>query len=137
MAKRHKADARPTIAQIAQAAEVSVATVSKVLNGRVDVSPPTRERVERVIKEYGFTRHRPAHSPRKGKTGLVDLVVPRLDDDFFFPILEGVEQVLKEAGMRLVLSTTDYAVEQQLQWLETEKERPADGIIFVLPSDEV
>lgn len=136
MAKRHKVDARPTIAQIAKAAEVSVATVSKVLNGRADVSPPTRERVERIIEEYGFTRSRAGSSPRSGKTGLVDLVVPRLGDDYFLPILEGVEQVLKEANLRLVLTSTNYDAEQELQWLQAAKDRPTDGMLLVLPSDE-
>src|SRR5436305_643399 len=113
MAKRHKVDARPTIAQIAQVAGVSVPTVSKVLNGRLDVSPQTREHVERIIEEYGFVRNRAARALRKGKTGLVDLVVPSLDDDYFLPILQGVEQVLKEAGIRLVLTSTSYEPEQE------------------------
>ncbi|HEY4387254.1 MAG TPA: LacI family DNA-binding transcriptional regulator, partial [Ktedonobacteraceae bacterium] len=50
MAKRHKTDTRPTIAQIAAAAGVSIPTVSKVLNGRLDVSQATRERIEQVIE---------------------------------------------------------------------------------------
>jgi LacI family transcriptional regulator len=135
MAKRHKVDARPTIAQIAQVAGVSVPTVSKVLNGRLDVSPQTREHVERIIEEYGFVRNRAARALRKGKTGLVDLVVPSLDDDYFLPILQGVEQVLKEAGVRLVLTSTSYEPEQEQQWMETITDRSTDGILLVLPSD--
>jgi DNA-binding LacI/PurR family transcriptional regulator len=73
MAKRHSTDGRPTIAQIAQIAGVSVPTVSKVLNDRAEVALPTRERVKRVIEEYGFVRNRAARALRKGKTGLVDL----------------------------------------------------------------
>ena len=62
MAKRHSADGRPTISQIAQIAGVSVPTVSKVLNGRADVATPTRARVEQVIEEYGFVRNRAARA---------------------------------------------------------------------------
>src|SRR5947209_1900108 len=108
MAKRHSADGRPTIAQIAQIAGVSVPTVSKVLNGRIDVSIPTRERVEQVIEEYGFVRNRAARALRKGKTGLVELILPRLGDEYFLPILEGAAQVLFEAGVRLVMTPTNY-----------------------------
>lgn len=136
MAKRHSADVRPTISQIARIAGVSVPTVSKVLNGRADVSPPTRERVERVIEEHGFVRNRAARALRKGATGLVDLVLPRLDDDYFLPILQGVEQVLKEAGIRLVLTSTHYDSQQELQWIDTVTDRSTDGILLVLPSDE-
>jgi DNA-binding LacI/PurR family transcriptional regulator len=136
MAKRHKTDGRPTIAQIAQNAGVSVPTVSKVLNGRTDVSLPTRERVERVIEEYGFVRNRAARALRKGKTGLVDLILPRLDDEYYLPILEGVAQILREAGVRLVLTSTNYRPEQEVQWIDTVTDHSTDGILLVLPSDE-
>ncbi|MBV9257453.1 MAG: LacI family DNA-binding transcriptional regulator [Ktedonobacteraceae bacterium] len=136
MAKRHRTDGRPTIAQIAQYAGVSVPTVSKVLNGRTDVSPPTRKRVEQVIEEYGFVRNRAARALRKGKTGLVDLILPRLDDEYYLPILEGVAQVLREAGMRLVLTSTDYQSEQEVQRIDMVTDHSTDGILLVLPSDE-
>lgn len=136
MAKRHKTDSRPTIAQIAQIAGVSVPTVSKVLNGRTDVAQQTRERVERVIEEHGFVRNRAARALRKGKTGLVDLILPRLDDEYFLPILEGVAQVLRDAGVRLVLTSTNYLPEKEMQWIDTVTDHSTDGILLVLPSDE-
>jgi LacI family transcriptional regulator len=136
MAKRHRTDGRPTIAQIAQIAGVSVPTVSKVLNKRSDVAPPTRERVERVVEEYGFVRNRAARALRKGKTGLVDLLLPRLDDEYYLPILEGVAQVLRESGVRLVLTSTDYQAEQEIRWIHTATDHSTDGILLVLPRDE-
>ena len=136
MAKRHSTDGRPTITQIAQIAGVSVPTVSKVLNGRTDVALPTRERVERVIEEYGFVRNRAARALRQGKTGLVDLILPRLDDEYFLPILEGVAQVLREAGVRMVLTSTGYRAEQEVRWINTVTDHSTDGILLVLPSDE-
>jgi LacI family transcriptional regulator len=136
MAKRHRTDGRPTIAQIAQIAGVSVPTVSKVLNGRTDVAVPTRERVEQVIEEYGFVRNRAARALRKGKTGMVDLILPRLDDEYYLPILEGVAQVLREAGIRLVLTSTNYQSEEEVQWIDTVTDHSSDGILVVLPSEE-
>ncbi len=136
MAKRHKMDGRPTIAQIAQIAGVSVPTVSKVLNGRVDVAQPTRERIEQVIEEHHFVRNRAARALRKGKTGLVDLILPRLDDEYFLPILEGVSRVLSEAGVRMVLTSTHYRTEEEVQWIDTVTDHSTDGILIVLPSEE-
>ena len=136
MAKRHITDSRPTIAQIAQIAGVSVPTVSKVLNGRTDVAPQTRERIERVIEENGFVRNRAARALRKGKTGLVDLILPRMDDEYFLPIIEGVSQVLSTAGVRLVLSSTHYHPEEEVRWLETVTDHSTDGILLVLSSEE-
>ncbi|HEU5226328.1 MAG TPA: LacI family DNA-binding transcriptional regulator [Ktedonobacteraceae bacterium] len=136
MAKRHSTDGRPTITQIAQIAGVSVPTVSKVLNGRTDVALPTRERVERVIEEYGFVRNRAARALRQGKTGLVDLILPRLDDEYFLPILEGVAQVLRAAGVRMVLTSVGYRAAQEVRWIDTVTDHSTDGILLVLPSDE-
>lgn len=135
MAKRHSTDGRPTISLIAQKAGVSVPTVSKVLNGRADVATPTRERVEQVIEEYGFVRNRAARALRKGKTGLVDLIVPRLDDEYFLPILEGAALVLREAGVRLVLTSSHYEPEEEVHWINTVTDHSMDGILVVLPSD--
>src|SRR5260370_2468275 len=136
VAKRHRTDGRPTIAQIEQIAGGSVSTVSKVLNDRTDVALPTRERVERVIEEYGFVRNAAAHALRKRKTGLVDLILPRLDDEYYLPILEGVAQVLREAEVRLVLTSTNYRSEQEVRWIDTVTDHSTDGILLVLPSDE-
>jgi LacI family transcriptional regulator len=137
MAKRHRADGRPTISQIAQLAGVSVPTVSKVLNGRADVATPTRERVEQVIEQYGFVRNRAARALRKGKTGLVELILPRLDDEYFLPIIEGAAQVLREAGVRLVLTSSGDQPEEEVQRIDTLIDHSMDGILVVLPSAEV
>lgn len=136
MAKRHKTDERITIAQIAQIAGVSVPTVSKVLNGRADVALPTRSRVEQVIKEYGFVRSRSARPLRKGKSGLIDLLLPRLDDEYFLPIIEGVAQVLYEAGARLVLTSTHYQPEEAIHRIDTVTAHSTDGLLVVLASEE-
>lgn len=136
MAKRHQMDGRPTIAQIAQIAGVSVPTVSRVLNGRADVAQPTRERIEHIIKEYGFVRNRAARALRKGKTGLVDLILPRLDDEYFMPILEGASQVLSETGVRMVLTSTHHQAEEEVQRIDMITDHSTDGIMVVLPSEE-
>lgn len=136
MAKRHSTDGRPTIAQIAQIAGVSVPTVSKVLNGRADVAPPTRERVEQVIEQYGFVRNRAARALRKGKTGLVDMILPRLDDEYFLPILQGAAQVLREAGFRLLLTSSSDQPEEEVRGIDTLADHSMDGILVILPSEE-
>ena len=136
MAKRHSSDGRPTIAEIARLAGVSVPTVSKVLNGRADVALPTRTRVERLIQEHGFVRNRAARALRRGKTGLVDLILPRMDDDYYLPILEGVGQVLREAGVRLVLTSTDYQSAQEVHWIHSVTDHSTDGLLLVFPSEE-
>ena len=136
MAKRHRTDGRPTISHIAQLAGVSAATVSKVVNGRADVALPTRERVEQIIIEQGFTRGRAARVFPKGKTALVQLILPRLDDEYFLPILEGAAQVLREAGVRLELISSSDHPEEEVHRIDPVVGHAVDGILVVLPSEE-
>lgn len=136
MARRHRTDGRPTISHIAQLAGVSAATVSKVMNGRADVAPPTRERVEQIIIEQGFTRERAPRAFPKGKTGVVQLLLPRLDDEYFLPILAGAAQVLREAAVRLELLSSSDHPEEEVHRIDAVAARATDGMLVVLPSED-
>ena len=74
---------RATIRDVASAAGVSIATVSRVLNGRRDVSPQTREAVLRAVQEQGFAMNRNARALSGGKTGLVGVTVPLVNQAYF------------------------------------------------------
>ena len=65
-----------TIADVAKVAGVSVSTVSRILNGKQDVAPATRERVQQVIRELGFAPHAQAKRLRAGKTHNLALLFP-------------------------------------------------------------
>ena len=80
---------RTTIREIADHAGVSIATVSRVLNGRGDVSDETRDLVSRVIRENGYTANRNARGLSAGRTGLVGVVVPLVFPAYFAYILAG------------------------------------------------
>src|SRR5918911_2768504 len=80
---------RAAIQDIAALAGVSVATVSRVLNGRPDVSPATRERVLRHIHELGYVSNRNARALAGGRTGLIGLTVPHVGGHFFGEIVAG------------------------------------------------
>jgi DNA-binding LacI/PurR family transcriptional regulator len=99
---------RPTLDAIARQASVSLATVSKVLNGRPGVSAPTREHVERLLAASGYAqRDRP---PEPGS--LVELVVEDLASEWSIEIVRGVEAVARAHGYALSLSALgpDHAV---------------------------
>ncbi|MGO4754036.1 LacI family DNA-binding transcriptional regulator, partial [Streptomyces sp. 2MCAF27] len=87
--------ARPkvTITAIAQEAGVSVPTVSRVVNGRSDVSPETRARVENLLRVHGYRRRQTAPGDR---AALVDLVFNDLDSPWAVEIIRGVEEVAHE-----------------------------------------
>lgn len=123
---------RCTIADVALAARVSVPTVSKVLNNQDGVAKATRERVQRAIADLGYVGNRVARSLRSGQTGLVDLVVLRLDSPYIFEIIAGVEEGLARAGLRMALTVTHDKLQRERRWLETVVDRATDGAILVL-----
>src|SRR5213075_293114 len=76
---------RPTLAVIAAGAGGSQATVSKVINGRTDVAPATRERVEGLLRAHKYLS--PGRQARARRSGLVDLVIGGLDSAWAVEIL--------------------------------------------------
>jgi LacI family transcriptional regulator len=127
--------ARATIRQVAEAAGVSIATVSRVLNGRADVSPETRELVSEVVREHGYTANRSARSLSAGRTGLVGMLVPLVYPAYFSSILSGAAEALHEQDLRLVLSPTDHEHDREVTLLDRLMHGLTDGALIVLPEE--
>ncbi|BCY07627.1 LacI family DNA-binding transcriptional regulator [Actinoplanes sp. L3-i22] len=119
---------RVTIAAIADAAGVSVPTVSRVLNGRSDVSPGTRELIERLLREHDY---RPRNSRHSGRARLIDLVFNDLDSPWALELVRGVEDVTHAAGVGTVVSQVHHRTTATRQWLQNLRARATDGVVFV------
>jgi LacI family transcriptional regulator len=119
-----------TISAIAAAAGVSVPTVSRVLNGRSDVAPGTRERVEALLRESGYRRRGAVVA---APSGLVDLVFNDLDSPWAVEIIRGVEEALNTEGLSVVVSAIHRrgSADSTRKWLDTLGARPSDGAILV------
>lgn len=98
----NRATGRPTLSVIAAEAGVSLATVSKVINGRSDVAASTRQRVERLLLER---RYVPVGARRATSTGLIDVIFTALDSPWAVEILRGVTEAMGERGGSAVVST--------------------------------
>jgi LacI family transcriptional regulator len=125
---------RVTIREIADRAGVSIATVSRVLNGREDVAPETRSVVQRVIQENGYTANRSARSLSGGRSGLVGVVVPLVYPAYFSGILAGAAEALSEQGMQIVLSPTMNELEREVSLVD-RIHGLTDGALFILPQE--
>jgi LacI family transcriptional regulator len=120
---------RVTITAIAREAGVSVPTVSRVVNGRSDVAPETRERVEELLRRHGYRRR----SPRFRETAsLIDLVFNDLDSPWAVEIIRGVEDVAHGAGVGTVVSAIHRRPMSARQWLRNLQTRATDGVILVI-----
>lgn len=116
-----------TIAEIAERAGVSVATVSKVVNGRVDVAPRTRSLVESVIRRHGYRRRKRAAGP----AALVELVFHELRGLYGIEILNGVQQVTREHHLGVVVSELGGRHTPGRGWVEDTLARRPTGVIAV------
>src|SRR5215210_8285351 len=81
-----------TIRDVARQAGVSVATVSRFINQNVPVSPEVAERLEKVLTELRYVPHAAARHLASRKTRVVGLMLNNLHNDFFVPLLNGVER---------------------------------------------
>ncbi len=119
---------RTTLAAIAAEAGVSLPTVSKVVNGRPDVAPGTRARVERLLDEHQYSR---SGQRRRRRSGLVDLVFNGLDSPWAVEILRGVEEwgAIHETGV--AVSSVRHGDARPASWTSALASHDTDGVILV------
>jgi LacI family transcriptional regulator len=137
--------ARVTIRQVAELAGVSIATVSRVVNGHADVSSQTRETVQRVIREHGYAGYPAATRPRGGRawtrppgggpTGQIGVMVPLVHPGCFAEILAGAAEALYEQDLRVVLCPTSHSRDRETSLLDRLAGGAADGAVIVLPEE--
>ena len=98
---------RVTIHDVASAAGVSVATVSKVINGRYGVAPSTLERVQGVIDELGYESSLVARSLRSQRTNVIGVLVPDIEP-FSAELLKGAARALHNSDFEMIVYITDH-----------------------------
>ena len=124
-----------TIREIAEIAGVSIATVSRVVNGTGYVSDTTRVAVERVVRDHDYTANRSARGLSSGRTGLVGLTVPRIHPAYFSEIVAGATDALYERDMRIVLCPTQHEHDREVSLLNRLVHGTTDGGLLILPEE--
>ena len=127
-----------TIRDVARTAGVSVSTVSRVLNGKVDVAQDTQDRILSVIDELGYTINLAARSMRSQKNNMVGLIMPDIAYPFAIEVMKGVNQAVAESAFDLLVYTTGdvrksgRAFHEQ-KYVSLLNNSITDGIIIVAP----
>jgi LacI family transcriptional regulator len=121
-----------TIRQVAELAGVSIATVSRVLNGHSDVSVQTRDAVQRVLTERGYLA---GIRSRNAPAGLIRVVVQDVQRSYFAKILAGAAEALYEHELRVELCPVRRSGAQRTSPLDGVADGGADGAILVLPQE--
>ncbi len=120
-------DHRTTLSDVANAAQVSVATVSKVVNGKTDISSDTREKVEQAIEQLGYFHSKQSNHPSE----FIDMAFHHLDSSWTIDLLRGATEALKPSHARIVVSQANSTEELCGEWLEEVAARRPLGVIVV------
>lgn len=135
----NKEDAVVSISEVAESAGVSRTTVSHTLSGKRPVSNAVRQRVLDAMQSLGYVPSRTAQNLATGQTRILALVVPDIGNGFFAELAKGVEATAVQRGYNVILCTTGFDQEREMQYLNMIKSRAVDGIVYAAgspPTDE-
>ncbi|MGM0843903.1 MAG: catabolite control protein A [Bacillota bacterium] len=120
-----------TIYDVAREANVSMATVSRVVNGNPNVKPATRKKVAEVIDRLGYRPNAVARGLASKKTTTVGVVIPDISNIFFAELARGIEDIATMYKYNIILSNSDQNIEKELHLLNTMLGKQVDGIVFM------
>lgn len=127
----------PSIKDVAALANVSPATVSRVMNGTAKVDDDKRARVLKAIEETGFVPNEAARTLFKRSAKIIGLVIPSIENPFFTQFSGAVERTADAYGYKVVLFNTDGEIEKEKNMLQMLSAMNADGIILTTSSEGV
>lgn len=120
-----------TIKDVADAAGVSTATVSRALRGLPNVDTTTRERIQRIATELDYVISPSASRLASGRTGSIAVITPHIARWYFSTVLSGVESVLQNAGMDLLLMSVSTPDGQHRLPPAPRLRRRVDGVLVI------
>ncbi len=121
----------PSIRDVAEAAGVSTATVSRALSSPDKVSPTARDAVFRAVEATGYRVNMAARNLRKRETGAVAVLVPNLANPFFSAILSGIAEVMSGAGYNVLVNDTTPFDQAGHHFPEFANAQHVDGLIVL------
>ncbi len=128
---------RVSIKDIAKLANVSITTVSFILNGKARekaISLPVIEQVEKIIEESGYRPNQVARSLRTGSTNIIGLIVEDISNPFFASIARLIEDKAYRRGYKILYSSTENDTEKAKDLIDTLRSRNVDAYIIAPPS---
>lgn len=120
-----------TIYDVAREANVSMATVSRVVNNNPNVKPSTRKKVLRTIEKLGYRPNAVARGLASKKTTTVGAIIPDISSIFFSELARGIEDIATMYDYNIILSNSDQNQEKEIKLINTMLEKQVDGILFM------
>ncbi|MFA8439228.1 catabolite control protein A [Pueribacillus sp. YX66] len=120
-----------TIYDVAREANVSMATVSRVVNGNPNVKPSTRKKVLEAIERLGYRPNAVARGLASKKTTTVGVIIPDIASILFAELARGIEDIATMYEYNIILSNSDQNKEKEMRLMETMLGKQVDGVIFM------
>jgi LacI family transcriptional regulator len=125
-----------TIADVARAAEVSPATVSRVLNGTSAVSEARAARVREAAERLGYRPFEPARALRRQRTQVWAAIIADIENPFFTAMVRGIEDVARAEGFRLVLCNSDEDLDKEAAYIDVVIAERMSGLVIAVASTD-
>ncbi|WP_025682076.1 LacI family DNA-binding transcriptional regulator [Paenibacillus maysiensis] len=120
----------PTIKDVAQKANVSIATVSRVLHNLGGYSDKTKQKVDQTIKELGYQPNAIARGLINKRTQTIGVMFPDVSSAFSSDLLHGIDEFAHDRNYSVMVCNTDQDGKRTLKYLQLLREKQVDGIIF-------
>ncbi len=116
---------------IAEKADVSIATVSKIINNKSsDIGEKTIKRVQKIVEQEGYVPNAIARAMKTNRLHIIGLLIPDIRNPFFTEIARGAEDIAYELGYSLFLCNTDDELEKETAYIHSLQQLRIDGIII-------
>ncbi|UOQ94155.1 catabolite control protein A [Halobacillus shinanisalinarum] len=120
-----------TIYDVAREANVSMATVSRVVNGNPNVKPATRKKVNDAIERLGYRPNAVARGLASKKTTTVGVIIPDISSIFFAELARGIEDIATMYNYNIILSNSDQNKDKELHLINAMLGKQVDGLVFM------
>lgn len=120
-----------TIYDVAREANVSMATVSRVVNGNPNVKPATRKKVMEVIERLGYRPNAVARGLASKKTTTVGVIIPDISNIFYAELARGIEDIATMYKYNIILSNSDQNIDKEIHLIHTMLGKQVDGLVFM------
>lgn len=125
-----------TLKDIAKQLNISVSTVSRVVNNKKHVKPETREKVLKALKKYNYQPNEIARSLKNKVTNSIAVIIPDIANTFFSRVIKGVEEVAREHRYSVFLCNTDEREGLEREYLQLSIQKQIAGVIIATVSKD-
>jgi len=123
--------ASPTLEDVAKAARVSTATISRSINEPDKVAKDTRERIEKAIEALGYTPNFGGRVLASNRSNIVGAVIPTMANAMFASGLQVFQEVLSQSSYNLLVASSGYNTNTELQQIKSLVAQGADGLLLI------